>query len=77
MKDGKLDEKGFARLENIPQGPVQLYFGEDPQPYKMPSLPSPTKTTLANMQEEMLAHGYETDLEDIEPLLELLAGRYF
>jgi type VI secretion system secreted protein VgrG len=75
-KDGKLDGKGFARLENIPQGPVQIYFGEDPRPYDMPPLAPPVNATPAGIQAELLAQGYDTDLEDIEPLLELLSGRY-
>lgn len=76
-KEGTLDSNGFARLENIPQGAVQVYFGEDPRPYQMPALTSPAQTTLASIQEELLAQGYEADLEDIEPFLELMSGRHF
>ncbi|WP_083300699.1 type VI secretion system Vgr family protein [Jeongeupia sp. USM3] len=31
---GKLDDKGYARLENVPEGPVSIYYGEDPRPYQ-------------------------------------------
>ncbi|MGZ0701700.1 hypothetical protein [Pseudomonas sp. L5B5] len=31
--EGNLDEEGFARLEGIPEGPVKIYYGEDPRPY--------------------------------------------
>lgn len=31
--EGSLDEEGFARLEGIPEGPVKIYYGEDPRPY--------------------------------------------
>ena len=30
VREGTLDEKGFARLEGIPKGQAQVYYGEDP-----------------------------------------------
>ena len=74
-KEGKLDSKGFARLENIPQGPVQVYFGEDPTPYVRPPIQDAGPTTLAAVSEELQKYGFSTETEDIETILAFLAGR--
>ncbi|ULT73585.1 hypothetical protein [Pseudomonas sp. BC42] len=57
--EGSLDEEGFARLEGIPEGPVKIYYGEDPRPY----LRQPIKALAADAQQ------LEEELEelDLEP----------
>ena len=74
-KNGTLDSKGFARIENIPPGPVQVYYGEDPRPYVPPPVPEMGKLTLAAVQEELKKQGYDTDADGIDFLLDTLAGR--
>jgi hypothetical protein len=74
-QEGKLDSKGFARIENIPPGPVQVYYGEDPRPYVPPAVTDMGRTTLAAVQDELKKHGYDTDADGIEFLLDTLAGR--
>jgi type VI secretion system secreted protein VgrG len=74
-KNGTLDSKGFARLENIPPGLVQVYYGEDPRPYVPPPVTDMGKTTFAAVQEELKKQGYDTDADGIDFLLETLAGR--
>ena len=76
-KVGTLDNKGFARVENIPPGPVQVYFGEDPKPYVPPPILGGDRITLAAVQDELKKHGYDTDADGIEYLLDTLAGRSF
>lgn len=75
VKEGTLDHKGFARLENIPPGPVQVYYGEAPRPYVPPPVQDAGKTTLAAIQAELEKLGYEADADGIDFLLETLAGR--
>ncbi len=57
--EGNLDEEGFARLEGIPEGPVKIYYGEDPRPY----LRLPIQALAADAQQ------LEEELEqlDLEP----------
>ena len=33
-RDGVLDEKGYAKLENVPKGKSEIYYGEDPSEFK-------------------------------------------
>jgi len=54
--EGNLDEEGFARLEGIPEGPVKIYYGEDPRPY----LRLPIKALAADPQQ------LEEELEELE-----------
>ncbi len=35
VREGKLDNKGHARLEGVPLGSAQVYYGEDPRPFVM------------------------------------------
>ncbi|MCA1859146.1 hypothetical protein LE191_03335 [Janthinobacterium sp. HSC-3S05] len=72
---GKLDAKGHARLENIPQGAVKVYFGEDPKPFTADSPKDAGKTTLENVQNDLKKHGQPTDPDDVESLLYSMAGR--
>lgn len=74
-KEGVLDGKGFARIENIPPGPVQVYYGEDPRPYDPPPVQNFGRTTFAAVQEELKKHGIDADDEGLEYLLDALAGR--
>ena len=74
-KVGTLDSKGFARVENIPPGRVQVYFGEDPKPYVPPPVIGGERITLAAVQDELKKHGYDTDADGVEYLLDTLAGR--
>jgi uncharacterized protein involved in type VI secretion and phage assembly len=74
-KEGTLDAKGFARIENIPPGPVQAYYGEDPKPYIPPAVTDLGKITLAAVQAELKKQGYDTDADGIDFLLDTLAGR--
>ncbi|PHV32471.1 type VI secretion system tip protein VgrG [Janthinobacterium sp. BJB312] len=72
---GKLDAKGHARLENIPQGAVKVYFGEDPRPFTADSPKDAGKTTLENVQNDLKKHGQPTDPDDVESLLYSMVGR--
>ena len=54
--EGNLDEEGFARLEGIPEGPVKIYYGEDPRPY----LRLPIRALAADPQQ------LEQELEELE-----------
>jgi type VI secretion system secreted protein VgrG len=72
---GKLDAKGHARLENIPQGAVKVYFGEDPKPFTADSPKDAGKTTLENVQNDLKKHGQPTDPDDVESLLYSMVGR--
>ncbi|MCU6497831.1 type VI secretion system tip protein VgrG [Rugamonas sp. A1-17] len=72
---GKLDAKGHARLENIPQGAVKVYFGEDPTPFTPESVKDAGKTTLENVIDELKKHGHSIDADDVESLLYSMAGR--
>lgn len=52
--EGNLDEEGFARLEGIPEGPVKIYYGEDPRPYlRLPivALPADAQQLEEELQE--------------------------
>ncbi|SEO09719.1 Rhs element Vgr protein [Duganella sp. CF517] len=72
---GKLDAKGHARLENIPQGAVKVYFGEDPKPFTPDSAKDAGKTTLENVQNDLKKHGHSADPDHVESLLYSMAGR--
>jgi type VI secretion system secreted protein VgrG len=74
-KDGTLDGKGFARLENIPPGPVQVYFGEDPRPYVPPTVEDAGTVKLSTVEEDLIKLGYDIHADDIDYLLATLAGR--
>ncbi|WP_312515219.1 type VI secretion system tip protein TssI/VgrG [Massilia sp.] len=75
VREGILDDKGFARLENIPPGPVRVYYGEDPRPYVPPALEDLEGVSLGAIQEELKKLGYDTDVDGIEYLLDTLSGR--
>lgn len=75
VAEGTLDSKGFARLENIPAGTVLVYFGEDPRPYSLPLFKDAGPTTLSAIKAELQKYGFCTEIEDIETVLEYLAGR--
>lgn len=34
VREGVLDENGFARLEGVPKGQAHVYYGEDPADFK-------------------------------------------
>ena len=75
VRVGKLDAKGHARLENIPQGVVKVYFGEDPTPFTPDSVQDVGKTTLEKVLNELENHGYAVDPDDVESLLYCMAGK--
>lgn len=54
--EGNLDQEGFARLEGIPEGPVKIYYGEDPRPY----LRLPIQALAADPQQ------LEQELQELE-----------
>ncbi|NTZ69974.1 hypothetical protein FCI59_01410 [Pseudomonas protegens] len=59
--EGNLDEEGFARLEGIPEGPVKIYYGEDPRPYlRLPIVALPADAQQLEEELEQL------DLEPAE-----------
>ncbi|WP_180082736.1 DUF2345 domain-containing protein, partial [Acinetobacter sp. YH12123] len=33
-REGTLDDKGYAKLENVPKGKSEIYYGEDPSEFK-------------------------------------------
>jgi type VI secretion system secreted protein VgrG len=72
-REGTLDGKGHARLEDIPPGEVKVYFGEDPRPYERPEVVYAGKTTLESIQQELREQGYDPD--ELELLLKNLIER--
>ena len=74
-REGKLDGKGHARLEDIPPGPVKVFFGEDSRPYERPAVAYVGKTTLERVLDEMRQQGYGTGREELELLIKNLTGR--
>lgn len=75
IREGKLDAKGHAHLENIPQGEVKVYFGEDPRPYQPQPVKNAGKTTLEKVQQELAQFGHSVSADNIDSLLEAMAGR--
>jgi uncharacterized protein (DUF2345 family) len=73
IMEGTLDDKGHVRLDDVPPGPVKVFFGEDPRPYTPPEVVYAGKTTLDRVNAELREQGY--DPEDFELLLQNLAGR--
>ncbi|SDZ48853.1 hypothetical protein [Pseudomonas sp. NFIX28] len=66
--EGSLDEEGFARLEGIPPGPAQVYYGEDPRPYqRLPIRALPAD--LRQLEEELEALELEPSEVDLPTLL--------
>lgn len=74
-KEGTLDGKGYACLEQIPPGEVLVYFGEDPRPYEPPPVKEIGAATFAALQQELKEFGDDLDAENIDCLIEELAER--
>lgn len=55
--EGKLDDNGFARIENVPNSPARVYYGEDPRPFQLEAtLPPNTLKVGSKTNEEALAN---------------------
>lgn len=74
-REGKLDDKGHARLEDIPPGHMKVLFGEDSRPYERPEVAYAGKTTLEGVLDEMRQQGYGTGREELDLLIRNLTGR--
>jgi len=74
MRSGKLDNNGRARLEGVPLGPAQVYFGEDPQPPAMAPV-SAKIVDRASIEQDLRRAGYNADEIDIAALLQHFSGR--
>ncbi|QXH49934.1 type VI secretion system tip protein VgrG [Pseudomonas fakonensis] len=74
VKEGKLDDKGFARLEDVPSGKAMVYYGEDPRPFTRDSVVSVVETDEA-MNAELRKLGLDPDDVDLQALIEQHSGR--
>ncbi len=73
-REGQLDAQGHARLEDVPIGPVKVYYGEDPRPYSRHAIKS-VRATGEKIEEDLRKLGLEPDAIDLQALIEQAAGR--
>lgn len=56
-REGTLDDKGYARLEAVPNLPAQVYYGEDPRtPQARVAMPANNFQASSNTNEEAIAN---------------------
>lgn len=73
-REGILDDKGFARLEDVPSGAAKVYYGEDPRPLSL----EPIKRLLVTDQDihqDLVTLGLDPDRIDLDELIRHAAGR--
>ncbi|SFP37381.1 type VI secretion system secreted protein VgrG [Geopseudomonas sagittaria] len=74
VREGKLDEKGFARLEDVPPGPSKIYYGEDPRSFDLEPI-KVVKTTRRDLEEDLCRIGLDPATLDIDELIARASGR--
>ncbi|MCM2329792.1 MAG: type VI secretion system tip protein VgrG [Pseudomonas sagittaria] len=74
VREGKLDEKGFARLEDVPPGPSKIYYGEDPRSFDLEPI-KVVKTTRRDLEEDLRRIGLDPATLDIDELIARASGR--
>lgn len=73
VREGKLDNKGYAKLENVPSGEAKIYYGEDPKPYVRNSPENlHEEVSLDTTQDNDDLWGFleESDIKDIQQKLQ-------
>ncbi|WP_122466283.1 type VI secretion system tip protein VgrG [Pseudomonas viridiflava] len=73
-REGVLDDEGFARLEDVPQGPAKVYYGEDPRPFTRESV-TVVQNSDEKVNEDLRKLGLDPDQIDLQALVEKAAGR--
>ncbi|PYD90366.1 type VI secretion system tip protein VgrG, partial [Pseudomonas syringae pv. pisi] len=73
-REGVLDEDSFARLENVPQGPAKVYYGEDPRPFNRESV-TVVQNSDEKVNQDLRKLGLDPDQIDLQALVEKAAGR--
>ncbi|MFC2971585.1 type VI secretion system tip protein TssI/VgrG, partial [Azotobacter bryophylli] len=74
VREGTLDEKGFARLEDIPPGPSKIYYGEDPRSFELEPIKA-VKTSRRDLEEDLRRIGLDPATLDIDELIARASGR--
>ncbi|MGH8421917.1 MAG: hypothetical protein ACRER3_06120, partial [Pseudomonas fluorescens] len=72
--EGVLDAKGFARLEDVPQGPAEVYYGEDPRPFNRESV-KVVESSDDKVNADLRKLGLDPGQVDLQALIEQAAGR--
>ena len=73
-REGILDAKGFARLEDVPPGPIEVYYGEDPRPFDRESV-KVVESTDDKVNSDLRKLGLDPAQVDLQALIEQAAGR--
>ncbi|WP_411739774.1 bacteriophage T4 gp5 trimerisation domain-containing protein, partial [Pseudomonas sp. BF-B-26] len=73
-REGVLDAKGFARLEDVPQGPAEVYYGEDPRPFDRKSV-KVLESSDDKVNADLRKLGLDPGQVDLQALIEQAAGR--
>ncbi|WP_161937227.1 hypothetical protein [Pseudomonas syringae] len=69
-----LDDDGFARLENVPQGPAKIYYGENPRPFNREGV-TVAQNSDEKVNQDLRKLGLDPDQIDLQALVEKVAGR--
>ncbi|KPB90433.1 type VI secretion system Vgr family protein [Pseudomonas syringae group genomosp. 3] len=73
-REGVLDDDGFARLENVPQGPAKIYYGENPRPFNREGV-TVAQNSDEKVNQDLRKLGLDPDQIDLPALVEKVAGR--
>ena len=74
IREGVLDEKGFARLEDVPPGPSKIYYGEDPRSFELEPI-KVVKSTRRDLEDDLRRIGLDPTALDIDELIAHASGR--
>ncbi|KPY23439.1 Rhs element Vgr protein [Pseudomonas syringae pv. philadelphi] len=73
-REGVLDDDGFARLENVPQGLAKIYYGENPRPFNREGV-TVAQNSDEKVNQDLRKLGLDPDQIDLPALVEKVAGR--
>ncbi|MEE5057163.1 type VI secretion system tip protein VgrG, partial [Pseudomonas alliivorans] len=68
-REGVLDDDGFARLEDVPQGLAKVYYGEDPRPFTRESV-TVVQNSDEKVNEDLRKLGLDPDQINLQALVE-------
>lgn len=74
IKTGKLDAKGFARLEGVPAGAAQVFIGDDSRPPKLERV-SLVEESEGNIAEDLRRLGLDPETTDLQALVMRASAR--
>jgi type VI secretion system secreted protein VgrG len=74
VREGILDKRGFARLEDVPPGPAKVHYGEDPRPYTRGSIKT-LQVTDRDINDDLRKLGLDPANVDLQHLIKAAAGR--